>query len=182
MHNPDYIVSVIPKQANRIDSGVEVYLTPTDVVRQALLTVRAEWLANPATITNKPDDDLGCSLTASPLAVPSFESRTTTPPNGRSINCRTALGRAARLPSRSDQVLMPSPTMEGLVELLRQQAMMWSPSNSNEDYMQQVSGRAPSIEPWDQVRCDSVEHFLDDMEKTGAISEFIKREYEWIAL
>ena len=58
MHNPNYIVSVIPKQANRIDSGVEVYLTPTDVVRQALSTVRAEWLANPATITNKPDDDL----------------------------------------------------------------------------------------------------------------------------
>ena len=42
----------------QIDSGAEVYLIPTDVARQALETCRAEWLANPATITNKPDDDL----------------------------------------------------------------------------------------------------------------------------
>ena len=47
--------------------------------------------------------------------------------------------------------------------------------------MAQVSARVATIEPWDQVRCDSVEHFIDDMIATGTVSEYIKREYESIA-
>ena len=184
VRNTDFIAVVMPTEAGVMTRDVEVYLIPTAAARQAYETAQADWHAT------DPDTN-GATMEAlyfDPRShlVGSQQDYATQWAQYKLSNCRAVGSPGLRLVS--DGVLMSSPSYEGLVELLRQQAMMWSPSISIEDYMGQVAARiagtgpVDGVEPWDRVRCDTAEHFINDMMANGAISELIKREYEWIAL